>query len=128
MGAWEHGPLDNDSAQDWLDGFTDQLAFTLNHAFWSRWQEEGIAAAHILSQLPKTITDRLGPYVFNEALEVIDEELKPEKLKPWKRPSSRKSALLQLRSRLKKLKPKERSNPLIGIVKRHPKVKIVKVK
>lgn len=128
MGAWEHGPLDNDSAQEWLDGFTDHLAFTLNHAFWSRWQEEGIAAAYILSQLPKTITNKLGPYVFNEALEVVEQELKPENLKPWKRPVKRESALLSLRSKLKKLKPGERQNPLVDLVKRHPKVKVVKVK
>lgn len=105
MGAWDYGPLENDSAQDWLDGFCQQLSFTLNHAFWSRFQEEGVAAAYVLSELPKKVVHRLGHYIFNEALEVVAQELKSENIKLWKHPSSRRRALLKLQLRLKKIQP-----------------------
>lgn len=105
MGAWEHGPLDNDSAQDWLDGFCEQLRFTLNHAFWSRYQEEGIAAGYVLANLPEKVVHRLGPYIFNEALEAVESELRPEIVKEWKRPAVRKRQLLKLHDQLKKIQP-----------------------
>jgi len=105
MGAWEHGPLENDSAQDWFDGFCQQLAFTLNHAFWSRYQEEGIAAAFVLSQVSKQVAHRLGHYIFNEALEVVESELRPENLNPWRHPVKRKRSLLKLKTQLIKVQP-----------------------
>ncbi len=104
MGAWDHGPLENDSAQDWLDGFCDQLTFTLNHAFWSRYQEEGIAAAYILSELPKKVIHRLGHYIFNEAIEVVEEALTKLKDKLIKvQPPGLKPARKRVRHGKKKL-------------------------
>lgn len=105
MGAWEHGPMENDTAQDWFDGFCEQLRFTLNRSFWSRYQEEGIAAAYVLSQMPEKVVHRLGHYIFNEALEVVEKELKPENLEPWKHPAARKKSLLKLQAQLKKIQP-----------------------
>jgi len=72
----------------------------LLRAFWSRWQEEGIAAARLLCDLPQVLQDRLGSHPFAEALEVVDAELKPEELKPWKSPAKRARFLRTLQSEL----------------------------
>lgn len=100
MGAWGEKGFDNDTAADWLDGLEYILNFTLLRAFWSRWKEEGIAAATLLTELPNRIQERLGIHVFSEALEVVEEELKPEHIKPWKHPKKRLKFLSQLRSAL----------------------------
>ena len=100
MGAWAEKGYDNDSACDWLDGFIDTISFNLLHAFFSRWREEGIAAAQLLTELPEVLKERLGRQIFAEALEVVDSELKSEVIKLWKRPERRKRYLVSLRSRL----------------------------
>lgn len=100
MGAWAEKGFDNDSACDWMDGVTEIVRFTLLHAFWSRWQEEGVAAAQFLSELPTTFQERLGVHIFTEALEVVDEELKPAAITPWKHPAKRKRYLTTLRKKL----------------------------
>jgi len=100
MGAWGEKGYDSDSGLDWIGGLVDVLRFTLDHAFWSRWSEEGVAAAQLLTELPPVLQDRLGQYCFNEALVVVDSQLRPEELKPWKDPSRRKLYLVQLRRKL----------------------------
>jgi len=100
MGAWGYKGYDNDSGCDWLGGLADMLKFTLDHAFCSRWTEEGIAAAQLLTELPWTLQLRLGVYVFNEALEIVESELEPEKLKPWKSPTARRHYLSVLHRKL----------------------------
>lgn len=100
MGAWGEKGFDSDTGCEWLDGVADILKFTLDRAFWSRWSEEGVAAAQLLSELPAVLQDRVGQYTFNEALEVIDSELRLENLKPWKDPGKRKKYLAVLRGKL----------------------------
>ena len=100
MGAWGHKAYDNDTGEEWLDGFSDILKFLLTQAFWSRWQEEGVAAARVLCDLPHVLQGRIGPHPFAEALEVIDAELKPEQLKPWKSPAKRARYLRVLKLEL----------------------------
>jgi len=98
MGAWGEKGFDNDTAADWLDDVVGILKFLLLRAFWSRWQEEGIAAATYLTELPDHIQERLGVHVFSEALEVVEEELLPEHIKTWKHPKKRLKFLSHLRS------------------------------
>lgn len=100
MGAWGEKGYDNDSACDWLGGLSDTLRFIFDHAFYSRWEEEGIAAAQLLSELPATLQDRLGVFVFNEALEVVDHQLEPEMVSPYKFPAKRRGYLVSLRRKL----------------------------
>lgn len=100
MGAWDHKAYDNDSACEWLDGVAELLSFTLDHGFWSRWTEEGIAAAQLLCDLPRELQNRIGPQPFNEALEIVDAELKPDALKPWKHPEKRRKYILGLKAQL----------------------------
>jgi len=100
MGAWGVEGYDSDSGCEWLDGLVDVLKFTLNHAFWSRWTEEGIAAAQLLTELPASLQSRLGPSAFNEALEAVEEEVKPRSLEPWKSPEKRKAYLATLHAKL----------------------------
>src|SRR5579872_3541169 len=100
MGAWDHKAYDNDSACEYLDGVAELLTFTLLRGFWSRYQEEGIAAAQLLCDLPRELQNRIGPYAFNEALEVVEAELKPEAIKPWKHPEKRREYLQTLKAQL----------------------------
>ena len=100
MGAWGEKGFDNDTAADWLDGITEMFQFTLLRGFWSRWQEEGVAAAQLLSELPPLLQERLGPHVFSEALEVIDLELRPDAVTPWKHPAKRRRYLNALKATL----------------------------
>jgi hypothetical protein len=100
MGAWGHRAFDNDTGEDWLDGFSDVLKFILMQAYWSHFQEEGIAAARLLMDLPQLLQDRLGPHPFAEALECVEAELKPQAIKPWKHPQKRRRYLRVLRGAL----------------------------
>ncbi len=100
MGAWGEKAYENDSACDWLGDLSDSLRFTLNHAFWSRYSEEGVAAAQVLSDLPPKVQEYMGVFSFNEALEVVDRELKPVSLSPWDNPKRRERFLRELRRKL----------------------------
>lgn len=100
MGAWGYKGYDNDSAMDWVDGICEMLQFTLNHAYWSQYVEEGIAAAQLLSDLPEPIKEKLGPYAFNEALEAVAKQLKPENYKQYFKPALRLRYLKSLEKRL----------------------------
>lgn len=124
MGAWGEKGYDNDSACDWLGGLSDSLRFTLDHGFWSRWPEEGIAAAQLLTELPPVIQDRLGVFAFNEALAVVDQELKPASTKPWKSPHKRKSYLMGLRRKLS-LRQKTLARQHARMMKNRAKIKVV---
>jgi hypothetical protein len=131
MGAWGVEGYDSDTGCDWLNGLADVLKFTLNHAFWSRWTEEGIAAAQLLTELPASLQSRLGQYTFNEAMEIVDQELKPENLKPWESPKKRKAYLAQLHAKLlakhailaeEEKKTKARMKKIIVVRKNDPAV------
>lgn len=100
MGAWASEPFENDTAADWIYSVGDALKFILNSAFWSRWDEEGIAASALLTELPDRVKKHLGSRAFNEALEVVERQLQPEQLKPWKSPKRREKVLQDLRRSL----------------------------
>jgi len=114
MGAWGHEAFDNDSACEWLDGLGESLRFMVSHAFWSRYQEEGIAAAALLVELPDRLQEQLSIHMFNEAIEAVENELRPEIVQQWKSPKKRKRYLESLKAALVKRAGKFKPPPKLS--------------
>jgi hypothetical protein len=53
-----------------------------------------------LYDLPQELQDKIGPHPFVEALEIVESELSPESLNPWKHPDKRRWFLTGLRGDL----------------------------
>jgi hypothetical protein len=128
MGAWGEKGTDNDTAQDWLDDISGLINSVLRHAFWSRFQEEGIAAAQILSELPNELQARLGVHVFSDALAIVEDELDPALLQAWKAPKKRQNYLRGLRAALLRRHRRFPKQPRPVIRRAHLVHRLVKLK
>lgn len=105
MGAWGVNPYDNDTAQDWLASMGELLRSSLSWAFWSRYQEAGVAASQLLLYLPsETLSDNHAEHLAADALEVVEQAIKDAPGQGWRGgPAERIRRLEKLQSSLKLL-------------------------
>lgn len=100
MGAWQEQPYENDTAMDWLHGVGSVMDFVIKAGTYSQWNEEVLAAAQLLTDLPERLIQVMC-IPFPDLISNVESQLKDAH--EWRNPRKRKIVLTTILNKLKRM-------------------------